>query len=170
MEMNPENSHSEIKPRPRLLSVLCILSFISLGLSFVSVVGSLFYGPTSSTEIVQQRADLAVSTEKMRSTGMGEVADAFEQVQRMNEALNRHFYEASAVSILLVVLGFYGVLSMWKGRKIGFHIYIIYNLATISNLYLFVSPTDIPSYAVIWGVLISAIFIMLYARNLKWLS
>ena len=170
MEENLNDLNTSVNPRPRLLTVICILSFISLGLSFVSVVGSLVYGPSSSTEIVKQRSDLAESTEIMRNTGMGDVADAFEQVQRMNEALNRHFYEASTVSILLVILGFYGVLSMWRGKKIGFHIYIIYNLATIANLYLFVSPTDIPSYAVIWGVLISAIFIMLYARNLKWLS
>jgi len=167
-ENSPEiNLHSE--PRPRLLTVLCILSFISLGMSFVSVVASLFFGPSSATEIEQQRIDLLELSETMRSTGLSDAVEAFEQIQRMNEALNYHFYAASAVSIALVILGFYGVLNMWKGNKIGFHVYIIYNLAAIGNLYLFVSPTDIPTYAVIWGVLIAAIFVMLYARNLKWL-
>jgi hypothetical protein len=106
----------------------------------------------------------------MRSNGVGDLADLFEQIQRMNESLNDHFYAASAVSFLVLVVGFFGVLFMWKGRRLGFHLYILYNLVSIANIYLFVSPADIPTFAVIWGLFISAVFIFMYSRNLAWMN
>jgi hypothetical protein len=168
-EFRPMNEVKEPQ-RPTFLKVLCILSFISIGFSGIVSIFSTLGGPQSEESILETRAELYESTEEMRSNGVGDLADLFEQIQRMNESLNDHFYAASAVSFLVLVVGFFGVLYMWKGRRLGFHLYILYNLVSIANIYLFVSPADIPTFAVIWGLFISAVFIFMYSRNLAWMN
>lgn len=156
--------------RPTFLKVLCILSFISIGMSGIVSLFTTLGGPDSEETVLENRAQLFESTAEMRATGMNDVADIFEQLQRMNESLNDHFYAVSLVSILVLIIGFVGVLFMWQGKRIGFHLYILYSLFSIGNLYLFVSPADIPTFAVIWNLLISGIFILMYSRNLAWMN
>lgn len=156
--------------RPTFLKVLCILSFVSIGVSGIATLFSTISGPVSDEEMLETRAKLYESSEEMRSSGMTDLANLFEQMQRMNESLNDHFYAVALVSILVIAIGFVGVFFMWQGRKLGFHLYILYSLMSIGNIYLFVEPVDIPNFVVIWNLLISGIFILLYSRNLVWMN
>jgi hypothetical protein len=156
--------------RPTFLKVLCILSFISIGLSFIFSLGSVFGGPQSEEEMVAQKVELLEANEELRDSGMDGFADMMEQMTRMNESINANFYMASVVSILALLIGFYGVFSMWQGKKLGFHLYIVYSLISVGQLYLFVSPADIPSIAIIFNLIVAGVFILLYSRNLHWMK
>lgn len=164
--MNPEAA----TPRPTFLKVLCILSFISIGLSLVVSLGSLAYGPQSAEQMEDSSAMMMEATDDMRSKGMTGMADLFDQIQRMSVSMNENFYQSTLMTLVVLGIGLYGVLIMWKGRKLGFHLYIIYSLVSIGQLYLFVRPADIPSFIIIWNVIISGIFIIMYSRNLHWLK
>jgi hypothetical protein len=155
--------------RPTFLKVLCILSFISIGLSLVFSLGSLVGGPQSEDEMIAQKVELLEANDELRDSGMDGFADMMEQMTRMNESINANFYMASVVSILALLIGFYGVFSMWQGKKLGFHLYIVYSLISVGQLYLFVSPADIPSIAIIFNLIIAATFALLYSRNLHWM-
>jgi hypothetical protein len=156
--------------RPTFLKVLCILSFISIGLSLVFSLGSLVGGPQSEDEMIAQKVELLEANDELRDSGMDGFADMMEQMTRMNESINANFYMASVVSILALLIGFYGVFSMWQGKKIGFHLYIVYSLISVGQLYLFVSPADIPSIAIIFNLIVAAVFVLLYSRNLHWMK
>lgn len=155
--------------RPTLLKVLCILSFIYIGLSFIFSLVSVFGGPQSEEEMVAQKVELLEANDELRDSNMDGLADMMEQMTRMNESINANFYMASVISILALLIGFYGVFSMWQGKKIGFHLYIVYSLISVGQLYLFVSPSDIPSIAIIFNLIIAATFALLYSRKLHWM-
>jgi hypothetical protein len=64
------------------------------------------------------------------------------------------FFTNQLVTISLLILGLIGVLFMWQGKRLGFHLYILYSIGAAIQYYLFVSPADIPSFLIIWNVLI----------------
>ena len=164
---------SELKQnekRPGLLTVLCILTFVNVGMSLFSLLASLFSGPLGEEEMTDQRLQFVKIADEMKSMNLFSFAEIFEKLQRMSESLNDHFYSNSVVSISVLLLGLFGALMMWQGKRIGFHFYIGYSLLAILQIYLFVSPADIPSFVVIWGLLISVLFVFMYSRNLKWMS
>ncbi len=165
-----DNQEMKREERPSFLKVLCILSFISIGLSLLGAMGSLISGPQSEERILADRADIIEANEELRTNGMDGLADLFEQIQRMNESLNSNFYAASLVSLIVLGIGLFGAISMWNGNRLGFHLYIVYSLISVAQLYFFVSPADIPTIAVVFNILISGTFIFMYSRNLAWMK
>jgi hypothetical protein len=101
---------------------------------------------------------------------MESFAMMMEQIGRMTVSINDNFYANGILSIVVMVTGLIGVIKMMQGNKLGFHLYIIYSLCSIGQLYIFVSPADIPSFVVIWNLVISGVFVLMYSRNLKWLK
>lgn len=157
------------QPRPSFLTTLCVLSFVFIGISLMFGVNGLFQGPLSQEEMLQQKVEMTKTVDEMRSMEMDDFSRMMEQLQRMYNAINEHFYSYSMISLVVIGLGLYGVITMWKGQKLGFHLYIVYSLLSIMQLYFVVSPADIPSMVIVWNLIVSTIFVLLYARNLKWM-
>lgn len=158
------------EPRPNFLTVLCVLSFVFLGLSLAIGLFGLSQGPLSDGQMLEQKVELTKSVDEMRALNMESFAVMMEKISRMSESINENFYASSILSILVMGLGLFGVIKMWKGFKIGFHLYIAYSLLTVVQIYFFASPADIPTFVVVWNLVISGLFVLLYSRNLKWLS
>lgn len=160
----------ERKPRPGFLTVLCVLSFISTGLGFISGGFNFILGPSDEETMLQTKVEMTTSITELRDLGMNGMGDMLEQIQLMTEDINRNFYLASVISLLIIAVGFFSVFKMWNGFKIGFHLYIAYNLLSLVGMYIYVSPAHIPNVVVIFNVLFSGLFIFLYSRNLHWLT
>lgn len=158
------------EPRPTFLTVLCVLSFIFIGFFLIIGLLGLAQGPISPEKMIDLKVEFTTSADEMRSLDMESFAVGMEKLSRMSESRNSNFYAYSIVSLVVLGIGLFGVFKMWKGFKIGFHLYIAYSLLTIVQDYFFVSPADIPTFFVIWNLLISALFVLMYSRNLKWLS
>jgi hypothetical protein len=156
--------------RPKALKVLCILSFVNLGFSFLGVILQFHSGPASKKDMLFQRAEMSKNIEQLENMNADFAVDAIHKLTAMAESLNDSFYAVTVLTLISSAVGLFGVLKMWKGAKIGFHFYIIYSLITVGHVYLFVSPSSIPSFIVIWNLLIAGLFVFLYSRNLSWMK
>jgi len=156
--------------RPVMLLVICILSWVNIGFSFIISLFRLITGPATKEQIRANQADLKGAAVELRNGGQESFADIFDKIQNMQEILNDQHYVALSLTLLGLLIGFAGVSLMFLGRKLGFHIYIIYSIFTIGQIYLFFSASEIPSTLTWFGIIFSALFIALYARNLKWMN
>ena len=119
---------------------------------------------------MEQRVQFLKLSDEMRTMDMSRLAEMMEQIQRLSEASNAYFYLSTVISMGILSLGIAGAILMLRGRKLGFHLYIGYSLLAVLQLYFFASPADIPTIAVVFGLLFSGLFIFLYSRNLHWLN
>lgn len=167
---NQIDNFQEQEERPSFLKVLCILSWISTGIALISGLFNLVTGPFSEEKMLEQRVDMMKSIDELKTLEMNGMAELFEKIQRMTESMNAQFYYVQTVSLIVVTIGVFGVFKMWNRSKLGFHLYIIYSLLSVLTVYLFVAPVDVPSIVVIFNLIISGIFILMYSRNLKWMK
>ncbi len=128
--------------RPQPLTVLCILSFISAGISaFTIFVPSLEPILTASTTANTQLP---------------------EEAKSMLILVFQAGYSFHLTNFLLTLGSAYGAYQMWHLNKIGFHIYALSNLAS-----LFV-PTIVLGLKVdTFGMIITFALIGLYAMFIK---
>lgn len=157
-------------PRPSFLTVLCILSFIAIGLSFSSGLTSLVTGPMNEDEMAEIDTKMVELVDELRSNEIEGMAQMIEKIGRMQVAVNEQHYAVNSTNVLFALIGLVGVILMWQGRKLGFHLYIIYCLLATVQLYFFVPSVDIPAIIVIVSLLLSGLFIFMYSRNLKWMQ
>ena len=78
------------------------------------------------------------------------------------------------VGVVASLICLWGVIQMWKLKKMGFYIYLIgeiapliVSLVTIGFASIFSFTGGIMALAVLFGFVFSLIFILLYALNLK---
>lgn len=162
VEQNPK--------RPVLLTVLCILSFIVVGFGLLGVLFSLLGGQPSAEEIESTSNQLIQTASEMRDKNIVWAADIIEQMSDLTVYQQHRYWSVLLINALTMVTGFMGVLFMFKGRKLGFHLYIIYNLLSIGGTFLIVPSHMVPMVSVIINLIISGLFIFLYSRNLKWMK
>lgn len=156
--------------RPVILLVAAILSFISIGLSAIGLVISLFIGPMNEDQILESRVDTAKQKTELRNAGgPPSFIRLMDQMQAMAEEANEKFYLATGLNFLTTSIGFIGVLFMMRRRKLGFHLYIVYSLLSLGAMYLYISPQNIPTISLILGLIFSGIFVFMYSRALKWM-
>jgi hypothetical protein len=131
------------RKRPELLTILCILSFIGSGLAaFSNLV-------------------LFLTFEEM-DTLLEEAEIEMEEIMILLSG-GRSFFVAG---FFLYMVSLAGIYSMWRMRKIGFHLY------TAAQLFLIILPVvSIPDFPFsLAGVLVTAAFIFGYATQLKFMS
>ncbi|MFT5777980.1 MAG: hypothetical protein ACI837_000928 [Crocinitomicaceae bacterium] len=161
---------NEQKSRPGFLTTLCILSFVSIGLALVLSVFNIIHGKANDDELFEKKVAYAEAKRVLKQSGSGSFTGIYDQFEAMELQTNDNFYFASLIGFLTSFIGLAGVLMMFKGRKIGFHIYIIYSLIAMGGMYLYISPANIPSILTILSAVFSGLFILLYSRNLHWMK
>ena len=159
----------DARKRPKYLTVLCILSFISIGLALLTGFFNLVSGPSSEEQIKEMQVLMTDSANEMENIGADWLADMMSKGQGMAIDVNDNFYLASFVTIAYLLLGLLGVLKMWKGQAKGFHLYITYCLLSVISMYLYISPANISTFSVVINLMFSGLFILMYSRNLKWM-
>lgn len=155
---------------PQFLKVLLILSAISIGLAIISSLYSLFIGPGSEENIQKINLQFSKQIDLYKSQNMDYVANMYAQLKRMTIDNFHHFYLATFIKLIWSLLGGFAIFTMFKGKKLGFHLYIIYCLTEVLQLYTFTSPSNIPAAILIYYVIVSGAFIFMYSRNLKWME
>jgi hypothetical protein len=106
----------------------------------------------------------------MKEIGADSFVDSMQTSIRMFKQVNENHYLAAFISIIVCVLGAYAALRMFKGYRLGFHLYIIYSILSFVSIYAYVSIGNVPTNYVLFGSAISLVFILLYSRNLKWMQ
>lgn len=164
------NDFPQGEKRPKFLTVLCILSFISVGFSLLGNFSALISGPLSLDELEKVMAESMKLVVRLQDAGNTELSKTLELVLRTQEHINANFYIHNLVTLIGLVTGFMGVFFMFKGRKNGFHFYIVYNIISIVGIYLSVPASEVPTLMIVSNMIFSAIFILLYSRNLSWMK
>ena len=168
--METINNTQKPQNRPVFLTVLCILTFIQTGFSVLTLLFTAVKGPATQAELQQDEDKIMEAAAQMRATNMSGMADLLEKISDMSYYTNSMFYTMLFMNMLTIALGFGGALLMWKGRKIGFHSYIIYNIVAILTVYVAVPIKEVPAFVIILNVIFSSVFIFMYSRNLKWMK
>jgi hypothetical protein len=164
-----EQSHEK---RPKFLLILTILSFISIGYSTLGNLMSIIGGKMDEDTLNETKVQITTTINEMDNTGsVGEFTKSFLRWSMdLMEATNEKFILHNMLSILILIVGFAGVLLMFKGKKIGFHIYITYSIFYSILIYILMPPSFYTNLMVGFNLFISAIFVILYSMNLKWMK
>lgn len=168
--MNINQETEQPKKRPVLLTVLCILSFITVGFGVLGVLFTLIGGEPSPEKIQSAYNELIQMASEMRDKQLTTVADMLEQAADLTVYQQHRYWSVLGINALTMITGFVGVLFMFRGKRLGFHLYIIYNLISIGGTFLIVPSHMVPMVSVIMNLVISGLFIFLYALNLKWMN
>ncbi len=155
----------ELKKRPKMLQVLCILSFIGCSLIFIgSIIGIIYDTPENREKNIEQTRQFSpAAAEKLEA-----------QYQEMEENV---FYQIQPyLNILLCLTSFLGAFMMFKLQRKGFFVYAVseiipYTFSIFTGLGS-ISGNGISIDNIAWLSLVvmlafDLVFIVLYATNLK---
>ena len=134
---------SEPQKRPDLLTVLCVLTFIGSGLSFFSYLVFSMSFDSISEVLSESEIDLP---------GMDMI---------LNTPIS--FYYSGT---LLFGISFWGAIKMWNLKKAGFHLYTASQILLIILQVIYMGQYGFPYLS----VFITGVFVLLYFRNLKYMS
>lgn len=150
--------------RPMFLQVLCILTFVSCGLSFISDI----YGLLTAK---QQEESLKMMMRVQQNTEMPEM---FGDMQSGLAKMMEWTATAHYLSLGNVLICFVGAMLMWRLKKMGYFVYIFGQiLPFISLVGMYSAVQDVPllGFSMIIGGVFVAIFaiafIIMYGVNLK---
>lgn len=149
---------------PVFLKVLCILTFVSCGLTFISSI----YGLLTAK---QSEATMKMMMRMQHNEDMPEIVGNVQQgfAKMMEWTTTSHYLALGNVVICLA-----GALLMWRLKKVGYFIYIFGQiLPFISLVGMYSAVQDIPilGFSMIIGGVFAAIFsiafIIMYGLNVK---
>jgi hypothetical protein len=166
-----EQQGLETPKRPTFLTVLVILTWLSVGMMIMTNFTGLVTGPLGEEELLEQEVKAAESIVELREVGQESFIQFIEVGLERNRYLHeKAFYQANIVTLILAILGAVAAWFMWNGRKLGFHLYIVYSLLTVVQSY-FVYPMElIIQVEIYFNLAISALFVFMYSRNLHWMN
>lgn len=165
------NQETEQRPkRPVLLTVLCILSFITIGFGLMGLLFSLIAGAPSAEEIENTYNISIQAASDLRDQNAVMAADFFERVADLAVYQQHRFLPVQLLNTVMLITGFIGVLFMFRGKRLGFHLYIIYNLLSVGGIYLIVPFSMVPNILLVLGLFFAGLFVFLYSLNLKWMN
>jgi hypothetical protein len=154
------------KKRPTFLTVLCILSFIGSG--GFGLLNSLYTYVTFESSYPAKIEQATEGLAKMEEAGMesGFFYSLTENGIIQLNALSKNLELITGVNCLFAILSLVGVFMMFKLKKNGFYLYLAANLFWLLVPLALIDFDAMLSMTII-GAIITAIFAIMYALNLK---
>lgn len=158
----------ESNKRPVFLTVLCILSFVTIGFGLMSSILALINGPVSGEMMDESLTDMYAMLSFYEEQGLTFMVDFIQKTIDSSYYLNNEtFYLNQALGFIGLVVGLIGVVFMFQQKKIGYHLYIIYSILPVITLYLVLPLELISTVFIVVSLFFSGIFCLLYGLNLK---
>lgn len=152
------------KKRPDLLTVLCFLSWAWIGFNLYSVASTLMNGKLSPEELREQELTiLEGQTEESIEMTQGVIEEAMEMLHIAQDK----FMLLNGIELISLLLGAVGVFFMFKQRKLGFHLYIVYTLGSVLYFTYFFGHLSMGVAFAITSALLGGLFVLLYGLQLK---
>jgi len=147
---NPFNTQENTPKRSTLLTVLLVLTFIGSGFTFIgNGYTSLFF--ENVVGLVEEAAD---------DDSFATLGALLDQAVKNMEKVGAGYFGFLS---LLALISLAGAVLMWKLNKLGFHLY-----ASAQLVLLFIPMVfGLVKFPGVFETLITALFIWLYARELK---
>jgi hypothetical protein len=147
----------EKKERPTFLTVLCILSFIGIGIAVISNLISLF--ATSAGSAIMDAATETLE-EYQDIPGMDMVESAVDYASTL-----------AIINIIAALVCLWGVIWMWNLKKTGYYIYVVAELAPVIISFILVGlGSFLGGFLALVGLIFPVLFVILYGLNVKHMS
>jgi hypothetical protein len=160
---NAENLLEEPKKLPSMLNVLTILTFIGSGMGVIGAIVGYFTAAGNYERQLQMQdkmADMPAIVKNMM--GPDPVETARKQLENRLPIM--------LLTLVGSLLCLYGAIQMRKWKKTGFSIYIIGDLVPFLAIFIFIGMGAMSGFAMIFSIVITLVFIILYATQLKYLK
>ena len=159
------------KGRTDFLTILCVLSLIGSTLLVVTSINQYREADLTSALIRQQmdKGNVKVNLDR----GEGEDAERARQVMKeASDMVSPEKIKKYALgSIVTNLLTLFGAFMMFRLKKIGFWIYLLGTLAFAAIPFWVYGLSNPLAYGMgIFFALIGVVFVLVYARNLKFMS
>lgn len=152
--------------RGRMLAVLCVLSWIFIGLVFFMNLLA-FTGGKASAEEMKERKIALIDLYTGIGFGGENNAETIEELIFIDNQINENFYLHYSTKIVFCLIGFFAVLQMYRLQKMGFWAYIAYSLIPIGVGYYILKDSATIGQSITWDLIMAGIFIALYASQVK---
>lgn len=171
---NPDENtdlQEEIPKRPVFLTVLIVLTSISIFFGLLGGVSSFMNGPLTEEQVEEGMMPLYETIPTLESEGLDNYADMVRLIIDYTKHVNDNSFSLNnLLTILTYIIGIGAIVMMFRLRKIGFHLYVIYSLLPVVTLYLVAPSSLIPNIYVIFYMVVAILFTLLYALNLKYMK
>jgi len=151
-------------PRPTLLAVLCILTFIGSGIGVLGNLVAMFFAPFM--DLFQP----CMWDDAYSHLGNDAGALIAKQALDMAQVVFENFLAISLSKFILFALSLVGAIMMFKMKRIGFYLYTAAQVGFLFVAPIFIGWNLFVSMALLFSGFFSALFIALYAVNLKHMS
>lgn len=158
--------HTAPAQRPTFLTVLCILSFIG-GLWGVVEGFRTGFTDKAQQDLEQARVEIEEAMGAMQGQESEFAQRIMEQGMIMAEQAAAQAKSLGIVGLVTSLISLLGVWMMWNLRKTGFWVYTLAALVGLIAPLYFLGFSTMAFIALGFGGLVSIVFIILYAVNLK---
>ena len=151
-------------PRPALLTVLCVLTFIGSGIGLFSNIMGMFMAPF--LDMIEPH----IFEDALREI-QNTPHEAF--MKELLDIVMRAFDNAFSISLYKSILfstSLTGAILMFRMKKVGFYIYCLAQLALMFASPIFIGWNIISSISIFTSGFFVILFIALYAVNVKHLD
>lgn len=155
--------------RPRLLTVLCVLSFIYCGVLMINGVVSAFTDlPRKNIESAKARYEDVIEQLGQKEAARDPMVRFMEGSIRLSEQVVEHAKPLGYAWITVAIVSGGGTWLMWNLRRAGFIAYVLaMALSTAAKSVYLGSDSLFANVNSIVSVLVGAAFVVLYATQLK---
>lgn len=161
-----DTTQTGAQQRPTLLTVICILSFIAGAFGLWSGYRNAFTSAPQEA-IEEARGKMEEAQAQMADANMPMMQEMLDSAIIMAEKAAEHAQEMGYGEILFALISLFGVWNMWNLKKMGFWIYLAATIGGLAMPMIFLGGGLMTIIGLGLGGLISVVFIILYAVNLK---
>ncbi len=151
--------------RPVFLTVVCILSYVGLGMSILNGLAGALFGRLTTLfaplvkKAMQEDVDLEDIPERLRDL----IVNSLSAVHKAME----YATTMAILSVVLYLIALLGVIYMWQLKKSGFYLYTGAKIFIVLIPFIFLGFNFLTYIALVVNGLFVLLFIILYAVNLK---
>ena len=159
-------NQTQTQARPTFLTVICIISFVGLGLSIINNLFSIAFGAFSSTfypfiqDGMEQALNEVSASDPAASAFMEQIFSSVLKVFEVMPIL-------ASIGLALAIVALVGVIMMWNLKKTGFYLYSGAKVIMIFYPMILIGVNFITTIAALSGFVVAAVFITMYALNLR---
>ncbi len=150
--------------RPTTVTVLCILSWVWLAIILYNTALGYMQGPPTAEELKQAEVELIASQNGQNMEVAGPMIDG---IMFFIEAFVAKFNLVHGIAFIQILIGLLATIFMFRMRKIGFHLYIIYSLIPILAPTFIYGATTLAIVFTVISLVMAGIFVTLYAVQSK---
>lgn len=152
--------------RPTFLTIVCILSFVGLGMAIINNLFTLAFTSTGNWFYSFLQGELENALNEVSMTSPESAVFLEKLFEGILNAIS-HLPLLSAVGLICSIIALIGVILMWSLKKMGFYFY------TGAKVAMIILPVSILGFSLISMIAVTstfigaAIFITLYGLNFK---